>query len=103
MMTLVELYNYCTEGRIKTMAELEQWKKDNPDKHPFTPFTRILQRVDRESLPLLDLSDVPPYRGVPGGVAFSLKDSMGKLAVLVCVCVILFYLSFIAFLRYDVR
>ncbi len=103
MMTADEYFNYRTEGRIKTMAELDQWYKDNPGKSWASIYTRDRPSVDRASLPLLDLSDVPPYKGVPVGVALSLKDSLVKLAILVCVCVILFYLSFIAFLRYDVR
>ena len=103
MMNEDEYINYRTEGLLKTMAELDQWYKDNPDKSWASIYTRDEPSVDRASLPLLDLSDVPPYQGVPGGVALSLKDSLVKLAVLVCICVILFYLSFIAFLRYDVR
>ncbi len=103
MMTEDEYYNYRTEGLIKTRAELDQWYKDNPGKSWASIYTRDAPSVDRASLPLLDISGVPPYRGVPGGVALSLRDSLVKLAILVCVCVILFYLSFIAFLRYDVR
>jgi len=103
MMTTDEYYNYRTGGRIKTEAEFEQWLKDNPGKSWNSIYTRDRPSVDRASLSLLDLSDVPRYKGVPGGVALSLQDSLVELAILVCVSVMLFYLSFIAFLRYDVR
>ena len=103
MPTKDEYYNYRTEGRLKTEAEFKQWCKENPGMRWETLYTRDEPSIDRASLPLLDLSVVPPYKGVPDGVAISLKDSLVKLAILVCVCVILFYLSFIAFLRYDVR
>ncbi len=103
MMTADELIRYCTDGRMQSIAELGQWRRDHPDVSRRGFLRKEPPSPDPASLPLLDLSGVPPYKGVPGGVALSLRDSLVKLAILACVGVLLFYLAFIAFLRYDVR
>jgi len=56
-----------------------------------------------EKYPYLDLSDVPRFQRRSSNVLMDVKDAVGKLATMVIVSIVLFYLSFLSFLRYDVR
>jgi ABC-type transport system involved in multi-copper enzyme maturation permease subunit len=56
-----------------------------------------------EKYPYLDLSDVPRFQRRSSNVLTDVKDAVGKLATMVIVSIVLFYLSFLSFTRYDVR
>jgi len=56
-----------------------------------------------EKYPYLDLSDVPRFQRRSSNVLTDVKDAVGKLAAMVIVSIVLFYLSFLSFTRYDVR
>ena len=68
-------------------------------------------RDNKESLPgtnikkypYLDLSDVPRFQMLSSNVLTDVKDAVDKLAAMVIVSIVLFYLSFLSFTRYDVR
>lgn len=56
-----------------------------------------------EEYPYLDLSDVPVFQWQHPNVLIDLKDAIGKLAALIIASIVLFYLSFVSFSKYDVR
>ncbi len=53
--------------------------------------------------PLLDLSDVPRYQLQRPDMVADLKKALSKLAALIIISIVLFYLSFLSFVKYDVR
>jgi len=103
MMTTDRLIELGTGGKLKTEAELEQWRKNNPGKSWAFMHSAFPPVAERDILPPLDLSDTPAWRDTPGGLALSLQDSLVKLVLLIATGAVLFYLAFIGFLRSDVR
>ncbi len=56
-----------------------------------------------DKYPYLDLSDIPRFQRRSSNVLTDVKDAVGKSALMIIVSIVLFYLSFLSFLRYDVR
>ncbi len=56
-----------------------------------------------EEYQYLNLSDVPVFQWRNPNVLTDVKDVVGKLAIMIIVSIVLFYLSFLSFTRYDVR
>ncbi len=103
LMTTDQYIEFATGGKLKSMDEMRQWRKENPGKTWAFMHSAFPPGVDRESLPPLDLSGTPSWRGASGDLALSLRDSLAKLGLLISTGVVLFYLAFVGFLRYDVR
>ena len=103
MMTTDQYIEFATGGKLKSMDEMRQWDKENPGKGWNFMHSAFPPVADREKLPQLDLSGAPSWHGVSGDLALSLRESIAKLGLLISTGVVLFYLAFIGFLRYDVR
>ena len=51
----------------------------------------------------IDISNVPKFRWQPDKLLDSIQKSIGKLGVMTLIAILLFYMSFVSFSRYDVR
>jgi len=103
-MTADEFISIRTGGECKNLKELNEWR----DAHGGS-FMKILRKVEipgttYSEYPFLDLSDVPVFRLQSENLLAGLKQVfLKKVAGLIIVSVVFFYLSFLSFLRYDVR
>jgi len=100
-----ELIERRTAGEFKTAREFEDWASKQTDAR-----TRWLKlsTVDLpgdgpNDFPFLDVSDMPRFEVRPGSLFGGLGPSAFGLGLLLAAAVLLFYLGFIAFIRYDVR
>ena len=101
-MTPDEIISIRTGGECKNPKELKEWS----DAHDGS--WKILRKVAIPGTsfgdhPYLDLTDVPVVQWRSENILADLKQVFIKVAALVIVSIILFYLSFLSFLRYDVR
>lgn len=101
-MTADEIINIRTGGECKNLEELGEWQ----DAHGGS--WEILHKVDipgtsYDEYPYIELSDVPRFYWQEPKIITDLKTSLGKLAALIIVSTVLFYLSFLSFTKYDVR
>ncbi|MCE5272446.1 ABC transporter permease subunit [bacterium] len=103
MLTTDQFIELGTGGKLKSMAEMRQWRKDNPEKSWSFMHSAFPPMAESDILPPLDLSSTPAWRDTPGGLALSLRDSLVKLVLLIATGLVLFQLAFIGFLRADVR
>jgi ABC-type transport system involved in multi-copper enzyme maturation permease subunit len=91
-----------TGGRAKSAAELFALLGS----HDFDPSTLVPIRTpesDAKAYPPLGLSNVPSFRWTPPPMGQELRKIMVKLSSMVFAGIVLFSLSFVSFLRYDVR
>jgi ABC-type transport system involved in multi-copper enzyme maturation permease subunit len=106
-MTTDELIDYVSEGKLKSLRELNDWVAANPDKDFYYLHRNLINKRhpdwDRAKWGDLDISDVPKYQPFKAGVALELESSLVKITALLIVGVLLFFLSFISFIKYDVR
>jgi len=102
-MTADEVIRYMTDGEVQSFAELQEWSKAYPYKNITALVKKEIHDWQPENYGPLDISDMPRYNWNQDNVAQSLKDSLVKIAVLLCTGALLFYLSFVSFMRYDVR
>jgi ABC-type transport system involved in multi-copper enzyme maturation permease subunit len=101
-MTADEIISTRTGGECKNLKELEQWTAAHGGSW------KIIRKVEIPGTsygeyPYLDLSDVPVFRWQDGSIFVDLRQVLIKVAALIIVSIIFFYLSFLSFLRYDVR
>jgi len=97
-MTADEMINYRSEGRCKTFSEfntkfngdLKYLTKSNPNSNVF------------EWKPI-DMSSFPHFEYQSLNVLTDISNSLVYVGVLLGIGIILFWLSFISFIRYDVR
>ncbi|HUU28126.1 MAG TPA: ABC transporter permease subunit [archaeon] len=101
-MTGDEIIKTRTGGEFETMREFGKWSQaHNGD---FSPLWRVdIPGTSPNEYQPLDLSQMPKFRWEQASIWGSLKNSLGKVAVMAGVLIVLFYLSFISFIRYDVR
>jgi ABC-type transport system involved in multi-copper enzyme maturation permease subunit len=97
MMTADEMVNFRTEGKCKTLAEFDSrfgdWKYltvEPPNSHIY-------------KWKPVDISLLPKFEYKPIGLLGDLRDSLLHFGVMLAVAVLLFYFSFLSFLKYDVR
>jgi hypothetical protein len=105
MMTPDEIIEKRSGGEFKTVKELDEWSRRQKDQMSF--FEKI-SKVDipgtkPDDYPYLDVSDMPIFKGQPMRLFTGLESSVGSLGLMVVECIFLFYLGFVAFIRYDVR
>lgn len=99
-MTADEMINTLTNGEIKTLADLNA--KNDP---------RVLFKYLKNSPPawdiylwkFMDLSQLPQFVYQPSRVVDDIEDSLLQIGMLTTMALILFYFSYRAFIRYDVR
>jgi len=104
-MTEDQLVEKRTGGEFKTSREYEAWASQQKDfRSRWLKLSKVKLHGDGpEDFPFLDLSDMPRFEATSGGVLSGLETSVVIAGLLVVESVLLFYLGFIAFIRYDVR
>jgi len=102
-MSADEIVRIRTGGEFNTLQEYNQWAKAH--NWSLAPLRKVdITGTTFGEYPFLDLSDVPVFRGKSENLLAGLKQVfLKKVAGLIIVSVIFFYLSFLSFLRYDVR
>lgn len=90
-----------TGGRFSTYDELASWRESHPNE--LSPQVVEIHEEDAYSYPLLDVSNVPRYRGEKTGLQECIGRIMGKLLYFILGSILLFFGSYISFIRYDVR
>jgi ABC-type transport system involved in multi-copper enzyme maturation permease subunit len=100
-----ELVEKRTGGEFKTSRDYEAWASQQKDfRARWLKLSKVKVPGDSpEDFPFLDVSDMPRFEDRPGGVLSGLEPSVVNAGLLVVEAVLLFYLGFIAFIRYDVR
>jgi len=101
-MTADEIVRIRTGGEFNTVQEYGEWAKAH--NWSFAPLRKVdIPGTNHSEYPYLDLSDVPVFQWQSENILAGLKQVFIKVAALIIVSIILFYLSFFSFLRYDVR
>jgi ABC-type transport system involved in multi-copper enzyme maturation permease subunit len=95
-----ELIRITTNDKMQNLEELEKWSEGRSDKNSI--FTKDRPEWMAES-PLIDISNVPIFQWQPDTITDSIQKSIGKLGAMIVIAILLFYLSFVSFTRYDVR
>ena len=103
--TADELISLRTGGRFKTLAELNSWWYEQKD---FLAGWEVLHKVKipgetPDEYPNLDVSDMPLFPPPPRSLQMGLEGSVMGVGILLVETIFLFYLGFVAFIRYDVR
>lgn len=92
-------------GEFKTMKDLEDWSRLQKD--GMALFEKIskadIPGTKPSDYPYLDISDMPAFTGQPMRLFAALETLALKIGLMAVECIFLFYLGFVAFIRYDVR
>jgi ABC-type transport system involved in multi-copper enzyme maturation permease subunit len=97
-MTADEMINYRTAGDCKTLDEFNtkrhgDWKYMTVE----VPSSNVFNWKP------VDISDLPEFIYKPASVMRDVRNSLIYLGILLALAILLFYLSFLSFLKYDVR
>jgi ABC-type transport system involved in multi-copper enzyme maturation permease subunit len=94
-----------TGGEFKTAESFWSWAKQQKDQWAaFQKLGKVKIPGDGPAdFPFLDISDMPRFSDQPQGVFSGLEASVFAIAMLAVEIVLLFYLGYVAFLRFDVR
>ncbi len=100
-----ELMNLRTGGEFKTAGDFWAWHKQQPDKWAAGQklFTVKIPGDGPQDFPYLDISDMPRFADRPPGLFLGLEGSAVEVGLLLVEIILLFYLGYVAFLRFDVR
>jgi ABC-type transport system involved in multi-copper enzyme maturation permease subunit len=94
-----------TGGEFKSAQAFWAWRKQQKDQ--FAAFQKLskvrLPGDGPEDFPYLDVSDMPRFPDEPRGLFYGLESSILDVGLLLVEIVLLFYLGYVAFLRFDVR
>jgi len=101
-MTADEIVRIRTGGEFNTFDEFREWLKTHTVTFVALRKVEIPGTIHSE-YPYLVLSDVPVFQWQSSNILADLMQVFIKVAALIIVSIILFYLSFLSFLRYDVR
>jgi ABC-type transport system involved in multi-copper enzyme maturation permease subunit len=99
LMTANEMINYLTKGECKTLKELES-------KHDFWylfKFHTSLPDADFNQWKKLDLSEFPKFEYTKSKVLSDIGNSLVHIGTLILLAIIIFYISYVRFIKYDVR
>jgi ABC-type transport system involved in multi-copper enzyme maturation permease subunit len=101
-MTADEIVRIRTGGKFNTLQEYAEW--GNEHGFTFAPLRKVeIPGTNYGEYPFLDLSDVPVFQWRSSNILTDLMQVFIKVAALILISTFLFYLSFMSFLRYDVR
>jgi ABC-type transport system involved in multi-copper enzyme maturation permease subunit len=101
-LTADEIVRIRTGGEFKTLDEFKEYLETHTV--TFVPLRKVeIPGTIFEEYPYLNLSDVPVFQWQGSDILLDLKQAFMKVAALVIVGIVLFYLSLLSFLRYDVR
>jgi ABC-type transport system involved in multi-copper enzyme maturation permease subunit len=104
LMNSNEWINYFTNGRFKTYNEYKEYKEvEKSGKNvPLFDKTKI-DLAKPEFFPPVDVSEMPDFKYQIKPISFNLFDMLFQILILLIMNIVLFYLTFIFFYRYDVR
>ena len=100
-----EIIEKRTGGEFKTSKAFWAWAEQQKNRWAAL---QKLQKVklsgeNPKDFPYLEISDMPRFPERPQGLFSGLAESVLNIGLLLVEMVFLFYLSFVAFIRYDVR
>lgn len=100
-----ELIEKRTGGEFKTAQVFFAWASQQKDQWAaFQKLAKVKIPGDGpQDFPYLDISDMPRFQDQPVALLSGLEDSVLNLGLLVIEAILLFYLGYVAFIRYDVR
>ncbi len=100
-----ELVALRTGGEFKTARELEDWASKQTDARArWIKVSQVKVAGDRpDDFPFLDVSDMPRFEVRAAALLSGLESSVPWVGFLMIEAVLLFYLGYVAFIRYDVR
>lgn len=105
MLTGDQLVEKRSGGRFKTVREYDDWAGKEKD---FRARWQVLQKVkvpndNHDDFSYLDVSDMPGFPDRADSLFSELAGTIPRIGLLLVEIVLLFYLGYIAFIRYDVR
>ncbi len=101
-MTADEIVRIRTGGEFNTFEEFKEWLTTHTV--TFAPLRKVeIPGTSHGEYPFLDLSDVPVFQWQSSNILADLMQVFIKVAALILISTFLFSLSFLSFLRYDVR
>ncbi len=100
-----ELTEKRTGGEFKTAQAYEAWAAKQTDfRLRWEKLSKVKIPGDvPEDFPYLDVSDMPRFPDRPMGIFSGLESSVVTVGLLVVEIILLFYVGYVAFLRFDVR
>jgi ABC-type transport system involved in multi-copper enzyme maturation permease subunit len=100
-----ELIEKRTGGEFKTEKDYEAWAAQQKDRWAsWQKLNKVKIPGDGpEDFPFLDISDMPLFQDQPKALLSGQEASVVNIGFLVIETILLFYLCYIAFIRYDVR
>ena len=104
-MTGDEIIEKRTGGEFKTQKALDEWAGRQKDRMSFFEKLRKVEIPGAQpgDYPYLDISDIPRFQEQPKLLFTGLESTIVNIGLILIECVILFYVGFVAFIRYDVR
>lgn len=100
-----ELVEKRTGGEFKTEAEFEDWASKQTDARArWLKVSQVKVAGDSPAdFPYLDISDMPRFEARAAALFSGLETSVLWVGFMLIEAVLLFYLGYVAFIRYDVR
>jgi ABC-type transport system involved in multi-copper enzyme maturation permease subunit len=100
-----ELIEKRTGGEFKTAQAFWAWREQQKDQWAASQklFKVKLPGDAPEDFPYLDVSDMPRFPDHAAAVLSGLEASIMNVGLLVIEAILLFYLGYVGFIRYDVR
>jgi ABC-type transport system involved in multi-copper enzyme maturation permease subunit len=94
-----------TGGEFKTEQEYEAWASQQKDfRARWQKLNQVRLHGDSpDDFPFLDIADMPRFQGQAGTLLSGLGSSTVDVGLLFVEAILLFYLGFVAFIRFDVR
>ncbi|OGD13287.1 MAG: hypothetical protein A2W20_03860 [Candidatus Aminicenantes bacterium RBG_16_66_30] len=100
-----ELVGMRTGGEFKTVREYEDWASRQKDARArWVKLSQVKVPGDSpDDFPYLDISDMPRFEVREGAFLSGLEPSAFWVGIMLIAAVLLFYVGYVAFIRYDVR
>ncbi len=94
-----------TGGEFKTMKAYDDWATGEKDFWvQWQRLNKVKLRGDQpDDFPFLDISDMPRFLDRAVSLLEGVENSIARIGILLVEAILLFYLGYIAFIRYDVR
>ncbi len=104
-LTADQIVEQRTGGEFKTLKALNEWSSKQPSwRNLFKKLGKVpIPGTSPEDYSYLDVSDVPSFKWQKKHLLTGLQSSIIHISLLIVESLLLFYLSFVAFIRYDVR